>query len=253
MKKTVSDCTLIECKGITVNFGHVTALDNVDFHVNHNELVGLIGDNGAGKSTLIKVISGIYDFYDGEIFHEGTHVEMTPGKAIGLGISTVHQHKTLCDLLDIRRNLFIGKEMVKKVGFLKFLDLKKMKNRSLEILGKIGLSSIESPETPVGNLSGGEQQAVIMARSMYLLENINLLLLDEPIRNLSIRESEKLLRLITECPKQGISVVFITHDVGQVYEVADRLVVLRHGEKIFDDAKKTATIEHIRGLVRGIE
>lgn len=244
---------LLLCRGISVKFGAVKALDNVDFDVNYNEIVGLVGDNGAGKSTLIKVISGIYDFYEGDILYEDKKVRMTPGKAIELGIATVHQHKTLCDLLDIGRNLFIGKEPTKKIGFLNMLDLQKIKKESMEVLNKIGLSSIKSPDIPVGNLSGGEQQAITITRSIYLAPHMKLLVLDEPVRNLSIRESEKVLKLIKGFPLEGISVVFITHDVGQVYEIADRFVVISRGKKIGDLDKKETTIEQIRELIRGRE
>jgi simple sugar transport system ATP-binding protein len=244
---------LLRCRGISVKFGAVKALDNVDFDVNYNEIVGLVGDNGAGKSTLIKVISGIYHFYEGNIFYEDKKVKMTPIKAIELGIATVHQHKTLCDLLDIGRNLFIGKEPTKKIGFLKILDLQKMKKESMEVLDKIGLSSIKSPDIPVGNLSGGEQQAITITRSVYLIPHIRLLILDEPVRNLSIKESEKVIKLIKGFPLKGISVVFITHDVGQAYEIADRLVIISRGKKIGDLDKKETTIERMRELVRGRE
>lgn len=244
---------LLQCRGVSVKFGGSKVLDNLDFDVNHNEIVGLIGDNGAGKSTLIKVISGIYDFYEGDIVYEGKKIKMTPRKAMELGIATVHQHKTLCDLLDIGRNLFIGKEPTKKIGFLNMLDLQKIKKESMEVLNKIGLSSIKSSDIPVGNLSGGEQQAITITRSIYLTPHIKLLMLDEPVRNLSIRESEKVLKLIKEFSLRGISVVFITHDVGQVYEIADRLVIINRGKKIGDFDKKETTIEQIRELIRGRE
>lgn len=244
---------LLVCKGISVKFGAVKALDRVDFDVNYNEIVGIIGDNGAGKSTLIKVISGIYDFYEGDVFYEGKKVKMTPRKAMELGIATVHQHKTLCDLLDIGRNLFIGKEPTKKIGFLNILDFQKIKKESTRVLNKIGLSSIKSPDIPVGNLSGGEQQAIIIARSVYLTPHIKLLILDEPIRNLSVKESEKVLKLIKECPLKGISVIFITHDVGQIYEIADRLVVISRGKKISDFKRNETTIEQVREIIRGKE
>lgn len=242
---------LIQCRSISVKFGAVKALDNVDFAVNHNEIVGLVGDNGAGKSTLIKVISGIYDFYEGDIFYKDKKVKMTPRKAMDLGIATVHQHKVLCDLLDIGRNLFIGKEPTKKIGFLNMLDLQKMKKESMEILNKIELSSIKSPDIPVGNLSGGEQQALTIARSIYSTSDIKLLILDEPIRNLSIRESERVLKLVKGFPLEGKSVIFITHDINQVYEIADRLVIIALGKKIGDIDKKETTVEQIRELVRG--
>lgn len=233
---------MLEARSITKRFGAVQALDQVDFSVYPNEIIGLIGDNGAGKSTLIKILSGVIFPDEGEIFYCGEKVEIrSPRDSHRLGIETIYQDAALVDTMSIMRNTFLGRE---KTGFAGFLKKKEMREKSIEVLEKsIGISGIVSPEQIVGNLSGGQKQSVAIARAVYFKKRI--LLLDEPTSALSVKETQKVLDYMLQLREEGVSCVFVTHNLYHVYQVADRLVILSHGKKIKDVLKGDTSLEEL--------
>jgi len=239
---------LVEMRNIHKWYGRIHALKGVDFKVNEGEVVGLVGDNGAGKSTLIKILCGVHLPDKGEIFFKGNKVRFaSPKDAIRLGIEAIHQSTGLVDTLDIKRNIFLGREPVKKIGPVRWLNLKRMAEDSIKALKKIGLE-INSPSTKVEELSGGQRQGVAIARAIYF--KTNLLLLDEPTNNLSVKETEKVLEYVHELRRQGTSSVFITHNLYHVYPIADRIVILKLGEKIGEFKKEETSVEELIELIK---
>ncbi|MGC9106786.1 MAG: ATP-binding cassette domain-containing protein [Infirmifilum sp.] len=240
---------LLEMRGIVKRFGRVEALRGVDFHVNRAEVVGLVGDNGAGKSTLVKTIVGVYHPDEGEIYWEGKPtIFRDPGEARAAGIEIVYQHLALIDLLSISRNIFLGREPVKRIGPIAFLDRRAMDEQSWEIIKSIGLRRLRSPSERVAKLSGGERQSVAIGRAMHF--KAKLLILDEPTAALSVRETRKVLDHVLEVKNQGVSVIIISHNIYHVYEVSDRIVVLDHGRKILDVRKEEVTPEDVIEVIR---
>ena len=238
---------LVEMRGIKKSFGRVQALKGVDFHVRKQEIVGLLGDNGAGKSTLIKILVGYHQPDEGEIYFEGKRVFFkSPWDSRKVGIETVYQDLALVNLMPIWRNFFLGREIIRRIGPVKILDVGKMKKIAREVLRDIGIF-IRSADETVAFLSGGERQAVAIARAIHF--GAKLLILDEPTASLSVGETRKVLEHILEAKKQGISVIFITHNIYHVYEVADRLVLLEKGEKIGDYDKKDVTPEKVMDII----
>lgn len=225
-------------------FGSVHALKGVNFSVKKAEVVGLVGDNGAGKSTLIKILSGVYKPDKGEVYFEGRKVSFkSPADARELGIETVYQDQALAPSLSILRNIFMGRELTSSLGF---LNLVKMKNECMDALGNLGLH-LRSPDEPVNILSGGEKQGVAIARALYF--KAKTVILDEPTAALSIKEAQKVLHFVKRLKEEGVSVVFITHNLYHVYEVADRFVVLFRGEKVADVPKEQTSIEILSNLI----
>ncbi len=238
---------LVEMKKIVKNFGKVQALKGVDFHVKKGEVVGLLGDNGAGKSTLIKILVGYHQPDEGEIYFEGKKVKFrSPWDSRSMGIETVYQDLALVNLMPIWRNFFLGRELKKRIMGINFLDVLNMKKISIEYLKTIGIK-LRSPNETVAFLSGGERQAVAIARALYF--GAKLLILDEPTAALSVGETRKVLELIKETKRRGISVIFITHNIYHVYEVADRLVLLEKGKKIGDFQKQEVTPEKVMEII----
>jgi simple sugar transport system ATP-binding protein len=229
-------------------FGGVYALKGVDFSVRSNETVGLIGDNGAGKSTLIKILSGVYPPDEGKIYLEGEEVRFSaPKDAIQMGIETIYQDTAVVNQLSIMRNIFIGREPTKRyLGLIRLLDIGRMAKEAMRALAGVDLR-LRSPVVPVEDLSGGERQGVAIARAMYFKTKI--LVLDEPTNNLSVKESQKVLQFVEELKSQGISSIFITHNLYHVYPVADRLVVLNRGKKIGEFKRKETSIEELTKLM----
>jgi len=237
---------LIEMKGISKKFGKVEALKGVNFTINYDEVAGLVGDNGAGKSTLIKILSGIYQQDEGKIYKEGREVTFLSRKdSMNLGIETIYQDAALVDQMSVLRNMFLGREITFPFGF---LDKRSMGKKCLEVLNKsIGIAGIKSPDQVVGQLSGGQKQAVATARAIYFKTKI--LLLDEPTSALSIKESQKILDYVQQLKEEGISSVFVTHNLYHVYPVSDRFVVLSHGRKIKDVRKRDTSIEELSKII----
>lgn len=240
---------VVHMEGITKRFGSILALDNVDFTVEHNQVMALLGDNGAGKSTLIKILTGVHRPTSGRIYFEGKEVTIeSPKQARELGIETVYQDLALVDLMSITRNFFLGRELVKHVGPLHWLDMRRMDEATHQVLTEIGIT-VRSPRERVGKLSGGERQSVAIGRAMYF--GAKLLILDEPTSALSVAETRRVLDHILEVKEKGLSVIFITHNVYHVYEVADAYTILRHGKKVGTYRKGELSINDIAALITG--
>jgi len=238
---------LVKLVNIHKWFGRVSALEGVDLSADYNEIVGLVGDNGAGKSTLIKILSGVYSPDKGEIRWEGKKINFSsPKDAIKLGIETIHQEAALVDKMNIMRNIFIGREPVIRFGPVGWLNMKKMASESMRALEGVALY-LRSPQALVEELSGGQRQGVAIARAMYF--KTKLLVLDEPTNNLSVKESKRILRSVTELKEQGISSIFITHNLYHVYPIADRIVVLSHGKKVGEFKKEETSIDDLTELI----
>ena len=239
---------LLKVVNVWKRFGTVTALKGVSFEVGRGEVVGLLGDNGAGKSTMAKIIAGVFPPDEGEIWFDGRKVRWSsPKEAREAGIEIVYQDLALIDLLSIARNFFLAREPVKKIGPLMLLDLKKMKTESLKKAREIGVR-ISDPDVRVAALSGGERQAIAIARAVYF--KAKLVILDEPTASLSVRETHKVLELVKELKNKGISIIFITHNVYHVYEVADKFVILDKGVKIAEYTKDEVSAEDIIETIR---
>jgi simple sugar transport system ATP-binding protein len=235
---------LIRMANINKFYGRVQALTDVSLTVNTHEIVGLLGDNGAGKSTLIKVLSGAVPMTSGEIFVKGRKVEMkSTTDAINKGIETIYQDSALVPQLSIARNLFLGREPVKGPGFLNRLDQDAMNKVAADLLKKVGITKDIPPTTPIGSLSGGERQAVAIARAMHF--ESDLIILDEPTNNLGVAETQGVLRFVRGARDTGHSCIFIAHNIHHVFQVVDRIIVMRRGRIVADDIdpKKTSITE----------
>jgi simple sugar transport system ATP-binding protein len=241
---------IVEMRKISKKFGDFWALRRVDFKVNYNEIVGLVGDNGAGKSTLIKVLTGVYPPDEGDIYFEGKRIRFSsPAEARNLGIETVHQRLGLVGPMNVAENFFLGKEITKRVGPFKILDKKKMNEICKNTMGELGIRIRSSEKQEVSTLSGGEQQAVSMGRCIHF--GVKLAVLDEPTAALSIKETEKVIKSIRRMRQQGLSVIFISHNLSHIWPVADRFVVLDHGVKVGDFEKRKTSREKLRKLIMG--
>jgi D-xylose transport system ATP-binding protein len=237
---TATATPLLELKGVTKRFGAVEALTDVDFEVYAGEVVALVGDNGAGKSTLIKAIAGIQPGDDYDARWDGDEVHLnTPQDAGRLGIATVYQDLALSDNLDVVANLFLGQEKVEDgpTGILRALDEIEMEQRSVDLLRQLSVRTLRSVRTEVGSLSGGQRQTVAIARSM--LGEPKIVMLDEPTAALGVAQTRQVLDLILRLKERGLGVVLISHNVLDVFEVSDRIVVLRLGRRVatFETAK----------------
>jgi D-xylose transport system ATP-binding protein len=238
----------LRLRGISKSFGAVRALYQVDFEVNDGEVVGLVGDNGAGKSTLIKVISGVGPADEGEIFLEGKQVHIpNPQSANNLGIETVYQDLALCDNLDVVANLFLGREERSFVRSLNEIDMEK---QALSVLSTLNVK-LPSTRTPVATLSGGQRQSVAVAKS--ILRKAKVVLLDEPTAALGVAQTRQVLNLIRRLRDQGLAVVVISHNLADVFEVVDRVIVLRLGRRVGTFEIKTTTPEQIVAAITGAE
>jgi D-xylose transport system ATP-binding protein len=226
----MSSTALLEIDDVSKKFGPVQALDRVDFAVEPGEVIGLVGDNGAGKSTLVKTIAGIHRPDAGEIRFDGEAVTISrPQDATALGIATVYQDLALCDNLDVVANVFLGKEDVSPGPgtFSRQLDEARMEHRTGELLSGLAVT-IPSLRSEVGTLSGGQRQQVAVARS--LLGEPKVVLLDEPTAALGVPQTKQVLGLIGRLRERNLGVVVISHNLANVFEVADRIVVLRLGK-----------------------
>src|SRR2546423_3588074 len=235
-------------RGINKSFGAVRALTEVDFEVYPGEVVGLVGDNGAGKSTLVKAIAGI-DLPDaGRYLFEGHEVRVsTPSDVTRLGVATVYQDLALCDNLDVVDNLFLGRE---ELGRLPVLSEESMEKRSREVLTDLSVK-IPHVRTAVASLSGGQRQSVAVARSV--MWNARAVLLDEPTAALGVAQTRQVLDLILRLRNQGLGVVVISHNMADVFEVCDRIVVLRLGRRVATFEVRSASREEVVSAITGAE
>jgi simple sugar transport system ATP-binding protein len=226
---------LLELRDITKSYGHIRALSQVNFTIRQGEAIGLLGDNGAGKSTLIKIMSGVVTPDSGKLSWHGEVVTLRSRRdSERLGIETIYQDGALCDSMPIWRNIFLGRELR---GLLGFMHIQRMRETSIEVLRSLTeMSQVHSPDTWVGDLSGGQRQAVAIARAVFFKRT--LLLLDEPTSALGVRETEAVLAYIERLKSENVSSVLITHNVHHAYQVCDRFVVMSRG-RVRNDMLKT--------------
>ncbi len=246
LSPSTSVTPLVELRGVTKRYGAVVALDQVTFQINPGEVIGLLGDNGAGKSTLVKILSGIVQPTEGVFLAEGKPARVRSRRdSYRLGIETIYQDIALIDQMDIMRNIFLGREETNCLGFLR---MNYMKNKAMEVLEHtVGISGIRSTDQYVGGLSGGQKQAVALARAVHFKNTI--LLLDEPTSALSVRETEKTLQYIRDLKKEGVSSVLVTHNMYHGYHTAERFVILSKGRIIREVRKEDTSIEELTDLV----
>ncbi len=239
----------LRLQGINKSFGAVQALRNVDFEVYPGEVVGLVGDNGAGKSTLIKTISGAYTVDSGSIYMDGHKITITsPQDATRQGIETVYQDLALCDNLDVVNNMYLGRETT--VGPIPVMNEIEMEHRTIEILKTLNVK-IPSVRVPVAQLSGGQRQSIAVAKTV--LREARVVLLDEPTAALGVAQTRQVLNLIKRLREQGLAVVVISHNLADVFEVVDRVIVLRLGKRVATFDVKSATSANVVAAITGAE
>ncbi len=244
---------LLQAVNLTKRFGGLTAVDNVSVDIFPGEVVGLVGDNGAGNSTLIKMISGVYQPNDGEIIFGDKNVTFSgPREARDMGIETIYQDLALAENLDVGSNIFLGREIKQKYvgGLLHTLDRRKMRNESAACLARLDIQ-VPSLTQQIRNLSGGQRQAVAIARSIYW--NARLMIMDEPTAALGVSEQRKVLILVRTLAGQGVPVIMISHNMQDVFAVADRIVIMRRGKKVAERIAAETTPDEIVSLMVGAE
>jgi D-xylose transport system ATP-binding protein len=242
----VTDTPILELKGVSKSFGAVQALFEVDFHVSSGEVMALVGDNGAGKSTLIKCIAGIYSIDSGDVFFEGERVSLHgPKDSARLGIEVVYQDLALADNLDVVQNMFLGREEL--TGALRSLDEITMERRANDTLATLSVTTIRSVRQTVAGLSGGQRQSVAVAKAV--MWNSKVVILDEPTAALGVAQTRQVLDLVKRLGEQGLAVVLISHNLHDIFEVADNITVLRLGQNVGEykrtDVTQTQVVEAI--------
>jgi simple sugar transport system ATP-binding protein len=243
---------LVRMESINKSYGRIQALENVTLTVREKEIVGLLGDNGAGKSTLIKVLSGAVPMTSGDIYVRGQKVTIrNTTDAIRHGIETIYQDSALVTQLSIARNLFLGREPIRGPRFLNRMDQDAMNAVARDLLKKVGIAKNIPPTTPIGSLSGGERQAVAIARAMHF--DSDLIILDEPTNNLGVAETQGVLSFVRGARDSGHSCIFIAHNIHHVFQVVDRIVVMRRGKVVADniDPKRTS-VEAVERVITGM-
>lgn len=240
---------LIEVRNIIKTFGPVIALNGVSLSVNAGEVLCLLGDNGAGKSTLIKTLSGVHKPTQGDFLVDGEKVAFdSPRDALNAGIATVYQDLAMIPLMSITRNFFMGREPLKRVGLLKFMDMDFADRVAREEMVRIGID-IRNPQQAVGTLSGGERQCVAIARAVYF--GAKVLILDEPTSALGVRQTSMVLKYIFQVRQKGLGVIFITHNVRHAHAVGDRFTVLNRGKTLGTYAKSEIELDDLQNLMAG--
>ncbi|HWD57555.1 MAG TPA: ATP-binding cassette domain-containing protein [Stellaceae bacterium] len=238
----------IRAENIVKTFGTVQALDGVSMHVARGETLGILGDNGAGKSTLIKILTGYHQPDGGQVYVDGAAVRLgSVDEARALGIECVYQDLALVNGLSIYHNMFLNRELF-WAGPLKLLDHKAMRRRAADALAEIGVS-IPSVDVEVGQLSGGQRQAIAVARAVY--SNARILLLDEPLAAMGAREARLIIDLIDRLRARGdIAIVMIAHNYAQTLEICDRVMLFQHGQVTFESATGETSAEELLEIVR---
>lgn len=237
---------LLRLEKVSKQYGPNTVLNEVSFTINKNEVVGLLGDNGAGKSTLVKIMSGVVPMSSGEYFWAGDKVNnVNRAETERLGVETIFQDSALVPQMTISRNIFMGREMTNKLGFMK---IKEMDDIAAEVLDSVvTIEGIKSPKQLVQSLSGGQAQAVAIARAVHF--NRSLLILDEPTSALAVRATEALLNYLTQLKSEGVSSVLVTHNLHHAFQVCDRHIVMNHGKKILDVRREDTSVEELTAAV----
>lgn len=239
-RPTAGATPILDCTNVSKRFGAVQALYKVDFEVAAGEVMALVGDNGAGKSTLIKGIAGIYAFDEGEIHFEGKRVTIAgPRDAAALGIEVVYQDLALADNLDVVGNMFLGRERVNGI----VLDEAGMEGASRETLDSLSVTTLRSVRQAVAGLSGGQRQAVAVAKAV--MWNSRVVILDEPTAALGVAQTRQVLDLVRRLADRGLGVVIVTHNLHDVFEVADRITVLRLGQRVETFARTEVTQQEV--------
>lgn len=242
----------LQLTNISKAFGAVQALKDMDFEVYTGEVVGLVGDNGAGKSTLVKTISGVNIPDTGEILVEGQRAHITkPADANKYGIETVYQDLALCDNLDVVNNLYLGREAVSgHAGPLSPMNELEMERRTVEVLRQLDVK-IPSVRSVVASLSGGQRQSIAVAKT--ILRNARVVLLDEPTAALGVAQTRQVLNLIKRLREQGLAVVVISHNLADIFEVVDRVIVMRLGRRVATFNIRSTTPEQVVAAITGAE
>jgi D-xylose transport system ATP-binding protein len=237
----MSDKPLLELRGVSKHFGAVLALHEVDFAAHRGCVTALVGDNGAGKSTLIKCVAGIYRIDGGEVFYDGQRVTIHgPRDASDLGIEVVYQDLALADNLDVVQNMFLGREELEPM---RTLDETKMEARARKTLAELSVTTIRSVRQKVAGLSGGQRQSVAVAKAV--MWNSRLVILDEPTAALGVAQTRQVLDLVKRLAEQGLGVILISHNLHDIFEVADNITVLRLGQNVAEYKRKETTEEEV--------
>jgi len=249
MKDMNSDTPLLHLQDITKHFGAIEALRGISFNIRHGEVVALLGDNGAGKSTLVKIIAGGLAPSSGKIIFEGDERHFaSPAEAKAVGIETVYQDLSLCTNVDVVANFFMGRELTRRILGIPVLREKAMYEATEKALATAG-TTIPSLRTNVENLSGGQRQAIELNRFVHW--GGKLVMLDEPFAALGVEQTRRGLEMVKRVAAQGIGVVFITHIMAQAFQVADRIIVIRHGLVAGDLPTGQTTPEEVVRMITG--
>jgi simple sugar transport system ATP-binding protein len=236
--------SVIEVRNLHKWYSGVHALKGVNLKVNRGEALGLVGDNGAGKSTLINILSGLHRQDDGEVMVEGkpAHIR-NPKDAMALGIETIYQYNSMVPIMSIARNLFIGREPVSwSFAGIGWLDQKKMREESVKAIADVDLH-LRSPDALVGELSGGQRQGVAIARAMHFRSKV--MILDEPTNHLSVKETAKVIGFVKGLKEQGVTAIFISHNMHHVFACCDRIVAMALGQVVLDKRVEETSIEEV--------
>jgi ABC-type sugar transport system ATPase subunit len=240
---------VLQARSISKRFGALQALADVDVDIHAGEVLAILGDNGAGKSTFIKILSGAYEPSAGTLLLDGAPVSFaSPQDAADVGIATIFQELALSENLSIAENVFLGRELVRRVLGVPFLKRQAMKQKVAELLNTLE-AHISDPEAAVGSLSGGQRQAVAISRALNL--NARLVIMDEPTAALAVAETRKVLQLIRRLAEGGRAVILISHNMHDVFEVADRIVVFRRGRKIAERRRSETDPEEVVSFITG--
>ena len=240
---------ILEAKSVSKFFGTITALTNVDLHLNPGEVLGVVGDNGAGKSTLMKVLSGLYNPSEGSVYFQGKEVFFSsPRDSQNLGIEMVYQDLALAENLPIGDNIFLGREPTRNFGPIKFLDHKKRKQLTEEHLAKLKIN-VKSADQKVEELSGGQRQAVAIARATAF--DAKIVIMDEPTAALAVKEVGKVLDLIRGLKNLGVSIIVISHRMDDIFSVSDRVMALFQGTNFAESQLKETSRDEVIGWIMG--
>jgi simple sugar transport system ATP-binding protein len=240
---------VLRADNIAKRFGAVIALRDVSMRLVSGEVLALVGDNGAGKSTLIKILTGYLQPDSGTITVDGNEVHLrSVNHARSLGIDTVYQDLALVPGLSVYHNMFLRRELVRRIGPFGWLNNREMRKRARQYLDNIGIGTLRSVDSEVALLSGGQRQAIALARSVY--SGVKILLLDEPLAAMGAREGRHILDLIRELKQRGdVSMILIAHNYVHVFEVADRINLLRNGEIVFDKPTAESSVDELTDIV----
>lgn len=243
---------LLRVEGISKSFGGVHAVNGVTVEVRAGEVLALAGDNGAGKSTLIKMISGVHQPDEGRVLFQGRDITGLSARDVReLGIETIYQDLALADNLDVSTNIFLGREVVRKrLGVLPYLDRRHMREEATQALKRLGIQ-VADVTTPVHDLSGGQRQTIAISRAVYW--KAQLLIMDEPTAALGVPEQKEVKELIARLSAQGVAIIFISHNLTDIFDVADRIAVLERGRLAGERLASETDADEVVKLMMGAE